>query len=329
MNKLLSHPYLQSMLPPYRRPLHLSAPLPIGINPYDVIMQLAVAHGELRSVKALVAFNIITRLIEAGTLYPGCTAIDATSGGTGLEYAPILQALGINLILVVQGSMPPGKLAPLRFYGEGVQIITHSGKESTVQRARREAKEFGYVPLDQYASNANPEAHELYTAPALWELTGGDIAAVIVALGTCGTALGNRRFLKRHNKDIQILGVAVDPDTTDGKVPQIPGMRTPEQIENDVRLPVKEATDEIRLVGRSSAVRGARRLAYVEPSGAGMSTGALLDPALDYVKENLHWLTGKRVIIYSADSSAPYLDIMNAEQDDDDIAQALSRRPAF
>lgn len=330
---MAQHPYLQSMRPPYRRLIHLSAPLPIGLNHYarDVTVQLALAHGEMRTIKEIVARNIVERLIEAGKLRPGMTAIDATSGGTGRGYAGILQPLGVRLKLIVQGSLPSGKLTQLRVYGDGVECIPHYGKddqgnnESTVQRARREAEEHGYVPLDQYANEANPEAHERHTAPELWEQTGDDVD-IVIACGTCGTALGFSRFFKKKNPKMRIIGVAVDPNQ---EVPQIPGMRTLPEIERDVRLPWQGAIDEMRLALRTKAIYGSRMLAYAEPSWPGLSTGAAYDQAIEYVRENLARLRGRRVIVISADSIEPYMDIMLAGQDDADIADAFVNRPEF
>jgi cysteine synthase len=301
----------------------------VGLNPYatkGVTLQLALAHGEMRTIKEVVARNIIEEKIRAGLLKEGDTCIDATSGGTGLGYAGILQPLGIKLKLVVQGSLPIGKLNKLRVYGEGVEVISHYGPESTVARARREAEESGYVLLDQYASPHNPQAHERYTAPALWEQTGGDVAVIVAALGTCGTAMGFSRYFKGQGSDVKIIGVACDPNQ---RVPQIPGMRTLPEIARDVLLPWKEEVDEVRLALRPNAIWGARRLAYAEPSWPGLSTGAAYEQALEYVRENLSLLRGKRVVVMSPDSVEPYLDIMSAEQDDAQIAQALADRPVW
>lgn len=332
--KLLTHPYVESLSGKYRRVIHLSAPLPQGLNPHrknGVTLQLALAHGEMRSIKEVVARNIVLTLIDSGKLRPGDTAIDATSGGTGQGYAAILQTLGIKLKLIVQGSLPAGKLGKLRVYGQGVEIVPHYDvSESTVARARREAKENGYVLLDQYASEANPLAHEQNTAPELWELlqatNGGEVAAIVIAMGTCGTLIGFSRFFKRRNKGIKIVGVACDPDQ---EVPQIPGMRTVAEIERDVLLPWEGAADEIRLALRKAAVRRARQLMYAEPSHPGLSTGAAVDQALAHIEQNSAELRGKRVIVLSPDSIEPYLDIMLAEQHDADISRAFDSRPEF
>ncbi|MDP2665767.1 MAG: pyridoxal-phosphate dependent enzyme [bacterium] len=335
IGKLLSHPYWKSLFPEYRRLLHLSAPLPTGLNPYTeegVVIQLALAHGEMRSIKEVVARNIILGKIRSGELYPGATAIDATSGNTGRAYAGILQPLGINLRLIVQGTLPAGKLGQLRIYGEGVELVPHFGPESTVQRARREAEESGgkLVLLDQYSCEANPQAHEQYTAPELLGLTGGVVDAIVTPLGTCGTAIGFSRFFKKWgkktNREIKIVGVACDHNQ---KVPQIPGMRTIPEIDRDVRLQWRDDVDQIRLVLREHAVRGSRRLAYAEQSWPGLSTGAAYIGAIEHIGENLEWFRDKRVIIISPDSIEPYMDIMNAEQDDASVARALSARPEF
>ena len=321
------------MVRPYRRPIHLSAPLPEGLNPYGrdgICLQLALAHGDLRTIKEIVAYNIIRVLILAGKLRPGDTAIDATSGNTGRAYAGILQPLGIYLRLIVQGTMPAGKLAQLGFYGKGVEVVPHFGPESTIKRARREAAENGYVLLDQYANEANPLAHEQYTGLELWQqllLSGDPPGAIVVPLGTCGTALGLSRFFKARNKDTQIIGVAVDPEQ---RVPQIPGMRTPEQIDDNVLLTGrKELIDHVYLAKRTDAILGTRRLAYADPSSPGLSTGAAYVVALRYIEENRVWLRNKRVIIISPDSIEAYLAIMQAEQDDTDVANALSNSPEF
>jgi cysteine synthase len=332
--KLLEHPILVSMRS--RRKLQLSQPLPIGLNPFveaEVKIHIARAFGELKSVKDMVAYEIITRKLKSGELRPGGTAIDASSGGTAFGYAAILQPLGINLRVIVKSSVPPGKLAPLHFFGQGVEVVSHTGSGSPVERAREEAEKFGYVLLDQYANEANPDAHSEHLAPALHAQAGGIVDVIVVPLGTCGTAVGFSRYFKRiRHRRIRIVGVAVDSDTTGGKVPQIPGMRTLEEIEQDVRLiklPCPEVIDDVRLVTRAAAVRSTRKLAYVEPRAVGLSSGAAYAAALSYVEENLGNLKAATVVVIAPDSLEPYLGIMNAEQDDANINHAMDNRPAF
>src|SRR5439155_21533044 len=103
----------------------------------------------------------------------------------------------------------------LRAYGaDGVitpTAVEPDSPESYYSVSSRLAEEIpgGFKP-DQYSNMANPEAHYERTGPEIWEQTGGEIAAIVISVGTGGTISGVGRYFKEHKPDVLIVGA--DPE---------------------------------------------------------------------------------------------------------------------
>ena len=164
------------------------------------------------SVKDRIGIAMIDDAERRGTLKPGGTIVEATSGNTGVGLAIAAAIRGYKTIFVMPDKMSDEKIRQLRAFGARV-VITPTAVEPDDPRSyysvsRRLAQETPNAILaGQYWNAANPEAHYRTTGPEIWEQTGGRITTFIAGMGTGGTISGIGRYLKEQNTDIKIDGV--------------------------------------------------------------------------------------------------------------------------
>ena len=149
------------------------------------------------SVKDRIAKQMILEAEEDGTLRPGCTIIEPSSGNTGIALAMICQVRGYNLKVVLPENVSIERRQMLEVFG--AEIILSPGAEGSngaVRRAQVLADEHPeWVFLYQYANVANPTAHYEGTGPEIWADC-PEITHFVAGLGTSGTLLGVGTFLK-------------------------------------------------------------------------------------------------------------------------------------
>ncbi|MEP6763397.1 MAG: pyridoxal-phosphate dependent enzyme, partial [Gemmatimonadaceae bacterium] len=162
------------------------------------------------SVKDRIGLPLIESHEKAGTLKPGGTIVEATSGNTGVGLAIAAALKGYKCIFTMPDKMSQEKVRLLRAFGAEV-IITPTAvppdhPQNYVMMAKRIAKETpGAVLAGQFENLANPGAHEVTTGPELWEQTEGRITHFIASAGTGGTVSGVGRYLKSKNPNIKII----------------------------------------------------------------------------------------------------------------------------
>lgn len=163
------------------------------------------------SVKDRIGVAMIEAAEREGTLKPGGTVIEATSGNTGIGLALAAAVKGYKCIFVMTDKASVEKSRYLKALGADVVITPVSAKPGTpdhyVSTAKRIASETpnSFYP-DQYSNPANPEAHYRTTGPELWRQTEGKITHFVAGLGTGGTISGTGRFLKEKDPNIRIIG---------------------------------------------------------------------------------------------------------------------------
>src|SRR5687767_8852052 len=166
------------------------------------------------SVKDRIGLPIIERAEREGTLKPGGTVVEGTSGNTGVGLAIAAALKGYRCIFTMPDKMSQEKVRLLRAFGAEV-IITPTAvppdhPENYLMVAKRIAKETpNAIFANQFYNDANPEAHFETTGPELWDQTEGRITHFVYAAGTGGTITGVGRYLKKRNKKIQVI--AGDP----------------------------------------------------------------------------------------------------------------------
>src|ERR671913_456340 len=163
------------------------------------------------SVKDRIGVAMIESAEREGTLKPGGTVIEATSGNTGIGLAIAAAVKGYKCIFVMTDKASVEKSRYLKALGADVVITPVSAKPGTpehyVSTAQRIAKETpnSFYP-DQYSHPANPQAHYHTTGPELWEQTEGKLTHFVAGIGTGGTISGTGRYLKEKNPSIKIIG---------------------------------------------------------------------------------------------------------------------------
>jgi cystathionine beta-synthase len=163
------------------------------------------------SVKDRIGVSMIEAAEREGTLKPGGTIVEATSGNTGIGLALAAAVKGYRCIFVMTEKASVEKVRYLKALGADVVVVPASARPGSpdhyVETARRIARETpnSFYP-DQYSNPNNPEAHYRTTGPEVWEQTGGRITHFVAGLGTGGTISGTARFLKEKNPSIRVVG---------------------------------------------------------------------------------------------------------------------------
>jgi cystathionine beta-synthase len=167
------------------------------------------------SIKDRIAVSMIDQAEQDGSLRPGGTIIEPTSGNTGVGLALVGAVRGYRVICTVPAKVSKEKQDLLRAYGvEVIETPTELGPESPdsyygVARQLAEEIEGSFLP-DQYHNMANPRAHFETTGPEIWRQTDGAVDALVAGVGTGGTISGSGRYLKEKKPSVQIVGA--DPE---------------------------------------------------------------------------------------------------------------------
>jgi cystathionine beta-synthase len=164
------------------------------------------------SVKDRIGIHMIQDEIRKGTLKPGGTIVECTSGNTGLGLALAAALMGFKCVFTMPDKVPLEKEYMLKAYGaEVVRCPTNVAPESPESYyavAKRLAKERPNAVLaNQYHNPMNPDAHYRTTGPEIWRDTAGQVDVFVGGMGTGGTVSGTGRYLKEQNPKVQVVGV--------------------------------------------------------------------------------------------------------------------------
>ncbi|MEJ2393921.1 MAG: pyridoxal-phosphate dependent enzyme [Candidatus Thiodiazotropha sp.] len=139
------------------------------------------------SVKDRPALSMIRHAEERGSIKPGDTLIEATSGNTGIALAMAAAIKGYRMILVMPEHMSMERRAVMKAYGAELVLTPKAGSmEAAIDKARElEAAGEGVI-LDQFSNQDNPQAHIEGTGPEIWRDTDGKVTHFVSAMGTTG-----------------------------------------------------------------------------------------------------------------------------------------------
>jgi len=225
------------------------------------------------SVKDRIARQMILEAEADGTLTPGATLIEPSSGNTGIALAMICRDRGYTIKILLPESVSIERRQMLEVFGAEI-ILTPGGEGSNgaVRRAIAMAAENPeWVFLYQYGNEGNPRAHYETTGPEIWADC-PEITHFVAGLGTSGTLLGVGTYLKEQNPDVSIL--AVEPPS--GEL--VEGLRS---LEDGYIPPVFDKWGGYELLDGKSIVRPRESLEYTRKLAgigvfAGISSGAAL-----------------------------------------------------
>jgi cysteine synthase B len=253
------------------------------------------------SIKDRPALKMIEVAEKDGTLRPGCTILEPTSGNTGISLAMAAKLKGYRLVCVMPENTSEERRQLLRMWGaEIVSSPAAGGSNEAVRVAKKIAAEHpDWVMLYQYGNAANALAHFEGTGPEiLADLP--EVTHFVAGLGTTGTLMGVSRFFREAKAEVKI--VAAEPRY--GEL--VYGLRN---LDEGFVPELYDATliDSRFSVGPRDAVRRVRELLEAEGIFAGISTGAILHAALGQAAKCVQAGQRADIVFVVADGGWKYL----------------------
>ena len=240
----------------------------------NVILAKLEGNNPAGSVKDRPALSMIVEAEKRGTIKPGDTLIEATSGNTGIALAMVAAMRGYRMVLVMHESQTAERVQTMRAYGAELVLTPKAGgMEAARDIANRMRDEGKGKILDQFANPDNPLAHYRGTGPEIWRDTEGRVTHFVSAMGTTGTIMGVSRFMKERNPAIEIIGAQPEEGSS------IPGIRkwAPAYLP---KIFDASRVDRTENVSQAAAEDMARRLAHEEGIFCGISSGGACAVAL-------------------------------------------------
>lgn len=249
------------------------------------------------SVKDRPALNMIIQAQARGTIQPGDTIIEATSGNTGIALAMAAAIKGYKMILIMPDNSTQERKDSMRAYGaEFILVSKEQGMEGARDLALQMQSEGKGKVLDQFNNPDNPDAHFHSTGPEIWQQSFGKITHFVSSMGTTGTIMGVSRYLKSQNPEVNIVGL----QPSEGSA--IPGIRRwPQEYLPGIFNAAD--VDQVMDIDQQDAENTARALAREEGICAGVSSGGAVFAAIEIAKKN----PGSVVVAIICDRGDRYL----------------------
>lgn len=232
------------------------------------------------SIKDRMALHIIRRASLEGSLSPGDTIVEATSGNTGISLAALGCALGYRVKIFMPDWMSRERRQLITSYGADIVLVSkeQGGFLGSIALAEEFAEKEPHVFLPQQFSNtANIEAHELTTGPEIdlqLRAAGIGLDAFVAGVGTGGTVMGVGRYLRKGHPQIRIHPVEPIESPTLSIGHKI-GKHRIQGISDEFIPPILELKelDEIISVSDGDSILMAQKLAQSLGLGVGISSG--------------------------------------------------------
>jgi len=271
------------------------------------------------SVKDRIGLKMIEDAEKTGLLKPGATLVEGTAGNTGIGLALVAAQKGYRLVLVIPDKMSREKISNLKAMGAEV-VLTRSDvakghPEYYQDLAQTMANEIeGAFFINQFGNPSNPKAHEEVTGPEIWEQMGHNLDAIVLGVGSSGTATGLSRYFAQVAPDLEIVladpvGSILAEYINDGVLSDKSSSWLVEGIGEDFLPTISDFTriSKAYAIDDKESMLVGRELLSKEGILAGSSTGTLLAAALRYCREQTE---PRKVLTLAADTGNRYLSKM-------------------
>ena len=273
------------------------------IGPDDVNVYVKIeSFNPMGSVKDRLALGVITEAEESGTLQPGQTVIEATSGNTGIGLAMVCAQKGYPLVVTMAESFSLERRKMMRFLGAKVVLTPAALKGSgMLAKATELAEKHGWFLVRQFENEANANAHSRTTAPEILAAFADDgLDYWVTGFGTGGTLKGVSRVLKKESPKTKVI--VCEPDNAailgsgipqareaDGSIKESHPLFRPHLMQGwspdfipklTEDVVAAKLIDEILPIAGDDALRLSKSLARDEGIFVGVSAGATLAGAL-------------------------------------------------
>jgi cysteine synthase A len=277
------------------------------LKPKGEVLAKLEFFNPLGSVKDRIGASMIESLEAQGTLKPGSTIIEPTSGNTGIALAFVAAAKGYPIILVMPESMSMERRKMLVLLGARLELTpAEKGMRGAVGRAQELLAEIpGSVMPQQFENIANPMVHQVSTGEEIWNDTGGRVDAVVSGVGTAGTITGVGHALKAKKPSVQMI--ALEPE---GSAVLSGGPAGPHKIQGIGAGFVpgvldRGVIDRVMTVSNDESFEMARKAARIEGLPGGISSGAALSAAFRLASEDAY--AGKLIVTIIPSFAERYL----------------------
>ena len=239
-------------------------------------------YNPANSVKDRIGTAIVDAAEAAGELTPGGTIVEGTSGNTGIALAMVGAARGYRVILTMPETMSTERRVMLKAFGAEIVLTPGAdGMRGALERAQEIVRSTpNSIWAQQFANQANVQAHYRGTGPEIWDASEGAVDVFIAGVGTGGTITGAGRYLREQKPDVKLIAVepADSPILSGGqagphKIQGIGANFVPEILDTDLY-------DEVYPAAFEESIETARRLGTEEGILGGISTGAIISAAL-------------------------------------------------
>ena len=271
------------------------------------------------SVKDRIGLKMIEDAEKADLISPGATLVEGTAGNTGLGLALVAAQKAYHLVLVIPDKMSQEKISNLKAMGAEV-VLTRSDVakghpeyyQDLAQSIANETE--GAFFINQFGNPSNPKAHEEVTGPEIWEQMGQDLDAIVLGVGSSGTATGLSHYFEKAAPDLELIladpvGSILAEYINDGVLSDKGSSWLVEGIGEDFLPTISDFTriSKAYTISDKESMLVGRELLSKEGILAGSSTGTLLAAALKYCREQTQ---PKKVLTLAADTGNRYLSKM-------------------